>query len=270
MLARSDFYSDALAGGPLAATNHAPLLITPGTPESGVIDPRVLTEIERVLPVGHTVYVLGGPLALAPSIDGTLQGLGYNVVRVAGKTMYGTATAIADELGNPATIFEATGLDFADALSAVPAAVQVHGAILLTNGTAQAPETAVYLADHPATSRFAIGGPLAAAGADPSAMPVYGEDLYDTSAAVATTFFPRASTFGAATGASYSDALAGGVFMSTPDASGRCCWSPRRAAPGVDRAVPARRRVGYPRIRLRRPARRLRWVVQAITTAISS
>ena len=217
VLARSDFYSDALAGGPLAVANHAPLLITPGAPESGVIDPRVLTEIQRVLPAGNTVYVLGGPLALAPSIDGTLQSLGYNVVRVAGKTMYGTATAIADELGNPATIFEATGLDFADALSAVPAAVMAHGAILLTNGTVQAPETAVYLAEHPASSRFAIGGPLAAAGADPGATAVYGEDLYETSAAVATTFFPRASTFGAATGASYSDALAGGVFMSVPE-----------------------------------------------------
>ncbi len=215
VLARSDFYSDALAGGPLAATKHAPLLITPGTPKSGVIDPRVLTEIERVLPTGHTVYVLGGPLALAPSIDGTLQGDGYNVVRVAGKNLFGTATAIADVLGNPSTIFEATGLDFPDALSAVPAAVQVHGAILLTNGSAQAPETAAYLALHPATSRFAIGGPLAAAGADPSAVPVYGQDLYDTSAAVASTFFPMASTFGAATGATFPDALAGGVFMST-------------------------------------------------------
>ena len=215
VLARSDFFSDALAGGPLAVSVHAPLLITPGTPVSGVIDPRVLTEIERVLPAGQTVYVLGGPQALPTSIEGTLQDAGYNVVRLAGKNLFGTATAIADQLGNPDTVFEATGTNFADALSAVPAAVQAGGAILLTDGPQQAPETAAYLALHPANSRFAIGGPLAAAGADPSAVPVWGQDLYDTSAAVATTFFPSATTFGIATGASYEDALSGGVFMST-------------------------------------------------------
>jgi hypothetical protein len=229
VLARSDFYSDALAGGPLAVSVHAPLLITAGTPESSEIDPRVLSEIERVLSPGKTVYVLGGPLALAPAIDDTLEDAGYDVVRVAGQNLFSTATAIADQLGNPATVFEATGLNFADALSAVPAAVQVGGAILLTDGPVQAPETAEYLASHPASTRYAIGGPLAAAGADPEAIAVWGQDLYDTSAAVGATFFSSASTFGAATGASFEDALSGGVFMATGDRLGPIVL----VAPGV-------------------------------------
>ncbi len=215
VLARSDFFSDALAGGPLAAQESGPLLITPGTPISAQLDPRVTAEIQRVLPAGGTVYVLGGDLALSPNIDTTLEGLGYQVVREAGADEFATAVDIAQQLGNPSTIFEATGLNFPDALSAVPAAVEQHGAILLTNGPAQSLETYAYLLQHPADTRYAIGGPLAAAGADDGATAIYGQDEFNTSAAVASYFFAQPSVFGAATAADFPDALAGGVFMAS-------------------------------------------------------
>jgi hypothetical protein len=220
VLARSDFFSDALAGGPLAARLDGPLLITPGASLSQSLDPRVETEIQRVLPAGGTVFILGGDLALSAGIDSALQALGYVTHRLAGSDEYATTVAIAEQLGNPATIFEATGLAFPDALSAVPAAIATGGAILLTEGPSQAPETAAYLAAHPGDTRYAVGGPLAAFGADPSAVPVYGQDLFATSAAVATRFFPAASVFGAATGLNFPDALSGGVFMGTPGRSG--------------------------------------------------
>ncbi len=220
VLARSDFFSDALAGGPLAAQMGGPLLITPGAPISSSLDPRVLAEIQRVLPVGDTVYILGGDLALSPNIDATLKGFGYEVVREAGADEYATAVDIAEQLGNPTTIFEATGLNFADALSAVPAAIEERGAILLTDGSSQSLETYAYIVDHIGDTRYAIGGPLAAAGADKGAIPVYGQDLYGTSAAVASTFFPHATVFGAATGTNFPDALSGGVFMGEPGSQG--------------------------------------------------
>jgi putative cell wall-binding protein len=220
VLARDDFFSDALAGGPLAASVNGPLLLTEGAPESASLDPRTLTEIQRVLPVGGTVYILGGDLALSPNIDTALEGLGYVVVREAGVDEYATAVDIAQQLGNPTTIFEATGLSFYDALSAVPAAIKEHAAILLTDGSTQAPETAAYLAAYPGDTRYAIGGQLAAYGADPTATPVYGQDLFNTSAAVATMFFPAASIFGAATAAEFPDALGGGVYMATGGRSG--------------------------------------------------
>jgi L,D-peptidoglycan transpeptidase YkuD (ErfK/YbiS/YcfS/YnhG family) len=213
VLARSDYFSDALAGGPLAAQAGGPLLITPGASLSTTLDPRVQTEIQRVLPRGGTVYILGGDLALSPDIDTALQALGYVSQRIAGVDEYATAVDIAETLGNPTTIFEATSLSFQDALSAVPAAIKEHGAILLTDGTTQNPETASYLAAHPDDTRYAIGGPLAAAGADPEADAVYGQDLYATSAAVASTFFPQTATLGAATAVNFPDALSGGVLM---------------------------------------------------------
>jgi hypothetical protein len=239
VLARSDFFSDALAGGPLAAYVGGPLLITPGASVSTTLDPRVLTEIQRVLPAGGTVYILGGPLAISPDIDTTLEGLGYTVVREAGSDEYATAVDIAQALGNPTTIFEATGLNFPDALSAVPAAIEHHGAILLTDGTTQAPETAAYLAANPGDTRYAIGGPLAALGADPTATGVYGQDEYGTSAAVATTFFPGAKIFGAATGLNYPDALAGGVFMATGARSGPVLLVDPSATPPVPATIAA-------------------------------
>ncbi len=214
VLARSDFFSDALAGGPLAAAKNAPLLITPGAPASSM-DSRVKAEILRVLPAGKTVYILGGPAAISLSIDTTLEGLGYTVVRVPGVNEYATAVLIANLLGNPSTIFEATGLFFADALSAVPAAIHTGGAILLTNGATQAPETLTYIAAHIGDTRYAIGGPLAAYGADPTAIGVFGPDLFGTSAAVATRFLPHAAIYGAATGLDFPDALGGGVYMAT-------------------------------------------------------
>ncbi len=178
------------------------------------------SEIQRVLPAGDTVYVLGGDLALNADIDVTLRGLGYQVVREAGANEFATAVDIAEAMGNPSTIFEATGLSFYDALSAVPAAIDQHAAILLTDGAAQAPETAAYLGQFTGDARYAIGGPLAAFGADPSAIPVYGQDLFATSAAVASRFFAGANVFGVATAASFPDALGGGVFMATGGRTG--------------------------------------------------
>jgi hypothetical protein len=43
----------------------------------------------------------------------------------------------------------------------------------------------------------------------------FGQDVFNTSAAVASYFFPSPSIFGVATAAELPDALGGGVFMAT-------------------------------------------------------
>src|SRR5579884_1700253 len=60
VLARSDDFADALAGTPLAVAKNAPLLLTPPT----TLDARVSAELQRVVPAGGTVYLLGGTVAL--------------------------------------------------------------------------------------------------------------------------------------------------------------------------------------------------------------
>jgi hypothetical protein len=201
-------FADALAGTPLAAAKNAPLLLTPGD----TLDPRVVSEIQRILPVGHTVYVLGGLDRLSAGIETQLQGLGYVTVRYGGINRFDTAVIIATQgLGSPSTVLEASGLDFPDALCAGAAAAFVHGAVLLTNGTAQAAETGAYLNQHPGGTRYAIGG--AAAVADPTATQDVGINRYETSVKVARTFFASSTTFGAADGTRFPDALTGGVHI---------------------------------------------------------
>jgi putative cell wall-binding protein len=208
VLARGfDVFADALAGTPLAVAKHAPLLLT----SSDSLDSRTLAEIQRVLPSGGTVYVLGGLSALSSSIDASLSSAGFVVVRLAGADRFGTAVQIAAALGNPTKILEATGLNFPDALSAGAAAAKVGGAVLLTSDTTQAGATAGYLAAHPGDVRFAIGGEAAAA--DPGATPIVGSDRFQTSARVAANFFSAPTVIAAALGTNFPDALSGGAFI---------------------------------------------------------
>jgi hypothetical protein len=207
VLTRDDDFPDALAGTPLAAKVGGPLLLTSRT----ALDPAVKAEILRVAPVGSTVYVLGGPSAINLDVDKAVTALGDVPKRVYGADRYATAVAIADELGNPSTVFEATGLNFPDALAAGPAAVKAGGAILLTVGPKQSTATAAYLAAHPNGPRYALGGPAAAA--DPSAQAFIGTDRYDTAAQVADQFFPSATAIGIATGEAFPDALSAGYNL---------------------------------------------------------
>jgi hypothetical protein len=206
VIARSDDFADALAGAPLAVAKTAPLLLTP----SSTLDSRVMDEIERILPAGETVYLLGGTAALSPAVATELTDAGYDVVRFAGSDRYGTATEIADEgLGNPTTLLLATGRNFPDALSAGAAAAKVGGAVLLTNGSSMPSATQSYLTAHPGATRVAIGAPAAAA--DPGALAIAGESRYETATLVADHFFSSPPVVGVASGERFPDASAGGA-----------------------------------------------------------
>jgi putative cell wall-binding protein len=210
VLARADDFADALAGGPLAAAKDGPLLLT----SSGALDDVTKAEIERVLPSGGTVYLLGGTSALSSAVASQISALGDVATRVAGSDRFATAVAVASELGNPSTVFEVSGTAFPDAVSAVPAAIQQHAAILLTNSTHEVASTSAYLAAH-ATMRYAVGGP--AAWADPSAIALAGADRYATSEAVALAFFPTTDGVDIASGAAFPDALAAGPVAGAND-----------------------------------------------------
>ena len=162
-----------------------------------------------MLPAGKVVYVLGGTNALSDEVVKRVERWGYDAQRIFGDNRYETAVAVATEgLGSPKTVIETTGLSFADALAAGAAAATVKGAVLLTAGAEQADATAGYLT--PGTTRFAIGGPAAAA--DPGATPLVGADRYETAVLAAKQFFDDGvATVGVASGATFADALAGGT-----------------------------------------------------------
>jgi putative cell wall-binding protein len=199
-------FPDALAAVPLAAADNGPLLLTDPTS----LDPRVLAELQRILTPGANVVLIGGSSALSPAVGSAIAGAGFTVQHIAGTDRFSTATAIADALGDPSVVLEADGMNFADALTAGPAAVAAHGVVLLTNGPVQSAETEAYLQAHRAVT-YAIGGPAAAA--DPSATPLVGTDRYATAAMVASKFFTSPPVVGIATGSDFPDALAAGAQL---------------------------------------------------------
>jgi putative cell wall-binding protein len=186
VLARGDIFSpDGIVATPLAHADNGPLLLTPEAGLSG----GTLTEIQRVLPAGGKVIIVGGTLAVSPAVQSTLSAAGFAVTRIAGSDRYLTATQIATTLwATNKTVFLATGINFPDALTAgVPAATQ-GGVVLLSNAATMPSATAAFLTSHTPTAVYAVGG--AAASADPSATPIVGADRYATAADVAQQFFP--------------------------------------------------------------------------------
>jgi hypothetical protein len=207
VITRSDLYPDALSGTPLAVHENAPMLFTAPT----TLNPGTEAELQRVLPAGRTVYVLGGSAAIAPATTARLSQDGYRVVRLAGATRFDTAVAIARYLGTPNDILLATGMDQGDALAAGAAAAKLGGVVVLTDDGVMPAVTTAYLASENGVAQFALGGPAAAAA--PSATPLVGADRYATSVLVAQRFFPTPTVVGFANGFAFPDAMSGGTAM---------------------------------------------------------
>jgi autotransporter-associated beta strand protein len=211
VLARADLFPDALAGAPLAVAKGGPLELTSLSGPS-FIDPRTVTEIQRVLTPGKTIFVLGGPSAIADNVVAQLQALGYQVIRLGGTDRFQTAVIIAQNgLNNPTNLFLANGINFPDALSAGPSAAKVQGAILLTNNNVMPAFTQQYLSTRSGAVLFAMGGP--AAGAAPQATPIVGADRYATSVMAAQRFFTNPTAVGIASGVAFPDGLTGGAHI---------------------------------------------------------
>jgi outer membrane protein assembly factor BamB len=202
VIARADDFPDALTGTPLAAARSGPLLLS----HSGRLPDAVLAELQRVLPSGGTVHLLGGAAALGAEVEEAIAAAGLRTVRVAGADRYQTAVAVARELGDPDLALLAVGTDFPDALAAGAAAARHGGAVLLTAADRAHPATVEYLAGH-AGQRHAIGGP--AARAHPEAQPVTGRTREETAVAVAVRYFPDAQVAGLARRDDFADALVG-------------------------------------------------------------
>ena len=207
VIARSDGFADALAGTPFASAKVAPLLLNP----TASLDPRVETEVKRVLGAGGTVYLLGGEQALGQSVAAGLAADGFNVVRLGGIDRFATAVDVANAIGRPRTILLATGVSAADALVSGAAAAGLSAAVLLTDDGSMPAETETFLSGNAGTTVYAVGGPAEAA--DPAALPIVGPNRYATGILVAQAFFGTSGAIGFASGVNFPDALSGGEHI---------------------------------------------------------
>ena len=209
ILVRNDNFPDALAGVPLAYKLQAPILLTP----SSGLTPALRKEITKLAP--KTIYLLGGKVAIGPGIQAELQ-TNYVVKRLAGDTSFGTAEAIAVELGTSGKAVITNGYSFSDSLVIASWAAQQGEPILLTDPINLPEETSKALKSLSITQTLIIGGRAVVSEAISAQLPnsvrLSGWTSYDTEVAVLALYPPMGSTLYVATGENYPDALTGSAL----------------------------------------------------------
>ncbi len=227
VLATSTNYPDALAGGPLARTLNAPLLLT--RPEA--LSPETRAEIERL--GARTAVLLGGVGALSSAVEAELVQMGLAIDRVAGGNRFETAELISQRV--PATTVYVTEGQNADPNRGWPDAVAVSGLasfeqrpILLVTRD-KAPDATLSALDAlNATEVVVVGGEGAVSAATAAALDGPGRTVireagasrFGTSVKIAERAVAAgASTFDLwfATGLSFPDALAAGPAVAKAD-----------------------------------------------------
>lgn len=217
--------ADALAGVTLAAKLKAPLLLT----NKDKLPSETVEEIKRL--GAKNVTILGGTGAISDDVKAELEKSGIKTQRLAGKSRFGTAAAIAEKLGSePSEVFFVYAFNYPDALSA-SAVAAIKGApivYLKTNGEID-DDTAKYLESIKGKVKkaYVIGGDgvisddmMKKAGdalgleAGKTVTRVAGKNRFATCIAVNDTFKDvlTGKAVSVATGSDFPDALAGGVF----------------------------------------------------------
>lgn len=236
VVASSQSFPDALAGGALAGAVGGPILLA----GSGPLPAETLAEISRLGVVD--AYVVGGTAAVSAQTELSLSGaIPGTVSRIAGTTRYDTAADIAREVSAraggaaPPRAFVVSGRSFADALSAAPAAYAEGSPVLYATADGVPQATLDAIADVSAPETLILGGALAVSGSAESVLPtptrVAGADRYATSRAFAEwaegeALLDRTAPV-IATGRAFADGLAAGpmagqrgsILLLTNDAS---------------------------------------------------
>lgn len=233
-------FPDALSAGPIAAQQGGSMLLVDPT----AIPASVEAELLRLSP--QRIVIVGGTGVVSTGVENALRrfvdGDATRVSRVSGADRYVVsralvATSFDQQRGMP--IFLATGRNFPDALAAGPAAAALGGAVLLVDGDAPTMDlaTRALLDTLEPSAIILVGGSgvvsdgiLAAAqsryGGNVPVVRLSGPDRYTGAAVVNETLFEDSTTAFLATGASFADALAGGVlagqlgaplFLTQPD-----------------------------------------------------
>jgi putative cell wall-binding protein len=225
VLATAATYPDALAGGPLAASLSAPLLLT----GSAALAESTAREIERL--GARRVVVLGGPRALSTRVEQDVRALPSRpeVERVAGADRFATAAAVARMLEGSKQATTASGRDFPDALAGGAFASRDHPSPTLLVSRHEVPDATRAALDRlePDAVRL-VGGTSAVSaaveaelGSTTDLSRIAGDHRYATSRlvldAVLRSRDDRPAPLVVASGATFPDALAAGPLAAHLD-----------------------------------------------------
>lgn len=216
VLASGEKFPDALAGGGLAGSLDAPILLT----QEGALPADTIAALAEL--DAETVTILGGTDAVSAAVEAELVALGYGTDRVAGLDRFETAADIAAELGNTTAVL-ANGLRFPDALAISPGAHALGLPVLLTLADSLHEDAAAYIDANAVDTVIIVGGTgvvsqdiedaLEADGI--TVVRLAGDTRYETSVEIAEFHVTQGFTLDEvvmATGENFADALAGGPY----------------------------------------------------------
>lgn len=209
VVAAQDSFQSLLVAGPLANAVSGPLVLSPSHKLTST-SVRALDTVRR----GSRVFLVGDREQLSGMVARALRERNLRVVRVAGRSHYGTAVEVARLIdrrrsaGTPRSLLVTSGTRSSDALSVAAAAGARSGAVLLTRGRTMPAVTRRYLASHRPSVVHAVGRHAALA------MPgladgrkIVGRNRYATAVEVARRFFADPTSAVFAVGNEPTDAL---------------------------------------------------------------
>ncbi len=179
---------DALSGGPAAAQQDGPMLLT----EPDSLPQETRDELARLRP--STIVIQGGELAVSAGVETALASYAGTVLRNAGDTAIGTSVLTSQRAfpnGAP-SVFVATADSFYDALSGGAAAGRNGAPVLLVEPNGVDARVTAEIARLGAKTVYLLGGPLALpeaietglAGDGVTVQRLWGETALDTALAI--------------------------------------------------------------------------------------
>ena len=225
VLARSDFFTDALAGGPLAASkgaaaaHHAKRLLT-GSSSPG----RDSAGLARGARCVHPWWTV----SLAPSIDNSLTVLGYRIDASPGGRPVPRLPSRSQINWQPLDRFRGNRTRFPDALPRSQPQSQLTGQSCSRMSESILRDRGVPSCAPPVTV-MRLGGRWRRLVLTRARSPYRGDTMWTIRVAVAHTFFPQPSIRGYATGLNFPDALAAASSWRRAAVSGRFCSSARHS-----------------------------------------
>ena len=217
-------FADALSGSYLAAVKNAPILLSCNEDfNPNLVDKYntiVLDYIKENLNTNGTVYILGGPKAVAPVLDEALKG--YKVKRLAGANRYATNIAILEEAGVVGKdVLICNGEGFADSLSASATELPIllvnskYGLFDLQKPFLEGCDGKLYIIGGTSAVNNWVEGQLQKYG---TIERIGGKNRFETSVLIAEKFFPNPDSAILAYGWNFPDGLCGGSLAAAIDA----------------------------------------------------
>lgn len=215
VLANGQAPNDILVASSLAGNLKAPILIT----ERNALNASTKAEIERLS--ATNIIVIGGSSKISPAVINSLKGMGKNVEVINASSDADMSVKVANkslEIKSAKTVILSSEKSLPDSLSASALAAKNGYPIIYTGQNAISGVAKSFIKNGNISNVIIVGGyktvsngvlnSLKSMGKTVSR--VYGRSRYDTSLAIAKTYFNNSSTVGLATGTEFVDSLTAG------------------------------------------------------------